>query len=236
MSRTTRWMIMRYSRALMLVLALFGAIPGRADDVLPPRFSFDRYSAMVDHSPFAIATAVALPAATPDFAKDLYVANAARSPEGDIVTIASSSDQNFKKYLTTKEPVDGYNIASIEWSDRVGATKVTISKDGNFATLTFNQALLSQRASPNAPPAPGRLTAVSPFMPPAVPSRPPRPSTRGVIQRDPKAAAIPMPSVVPAPTPNLEPPQVIDPQQQQQQEDEEQLARQLRKKADSEPQ
>src|SRR5205823_5931522 len=91
---------------------------------------------------------------TPDFAKDLYVANAARSPEGDMVTIASSSDQNFKKYLTTREPVDGYSIASIEWSDRVGATKVTISSDGKFATLTFNQALLSQQASPNVPPLP----------------------------------------------------------------------------------
>src|SRR5947208_14731602 len=105
---------------------------------------------MVNHSPFAIATAIALPSATPDFAKDLYVANAARSPEGDMVTIASTSDQNFKKYVTTREPVDGYSIANIEWSDRVGATKVTISKDGRFATITFNEALLSQ-PPPNAP-------------------------------------------------------------------------------------
>src|SRR5207249_12007601 len=138
------------------IFAVSGAITGRADDVLPPRFNFNRYSAMVDHSPFAIATAVALPSATADFAKDLYVANAARSPEGDMVTIASSSDQNFKKYLSTRQPVDGYSIASIEWSDRVGATKVTISKDGKFATLTFNQALLTQQAPPNAPPAPGQ--------------------------------------------------------------------------------
>src|SRR5205807_8538825 len=142
---------MRYLFILMSLFAVPGAITGWADDVLPPRFNFNRYSAMVDHSPFAIATAVALPSATADFAKDLYVANAARSPEGDMVTIASSSDQNFKKYLTTREQVDGYNIASIEWSDRVGATKVTISKDGKFATLTFNEALMSQRASPNAP-------------------------------------------------------------------------------------
>jgi len=33
--------------------------------------------------------------------------------------------------------VDGYSIASIEWSDRVGATKVTISNEGKFATLTL---------------------------------------------------------------------------------------------------
>ncbi len=196
----------KYSFTLISIFTLFGAITGQADDVLPPRFNFDRYSAMVNHSPFAIATAIALPSSTPDFAKDLYVANAARSPDGDMVTIASSSDQNFKKYVSTKEPVDGYSIASIEWSDRVGATKVTISKDGKFATITFNQALLSQPA-PNAPLVPNSPTAAVPAVPavpsplaPSVPRQVPRPHVRGTIQRNPKA--------VPMPTPNLQPPQV----------------------------
>jgi hypothetical protein len=193
----------KYSFTLISIFTLFGAITGQADDVLPPRFNFDRYSAMVNHSPFAIATAIALPSATPDFARDLYVANAARSPDGDMVTIASSSDQNFKKYVSTKEPVDGYSIASIEWSDRVGATKVTISKDGKFATITFNQALLSQPA-PNAPLVPNSPTAAVPAVPavpsplaPSVPRQAPRPHVRGTIQRNPKA--------VPMPTPNLQP-------------------------------
>ena len=196
----------KYSFTLISIFTLFGAITGQADDVLPPRFNFDRYSAMVNHSPFAIATAIALPSATPDFARDLYVANAARSPDGDLVTIASSSDQNFKKYVSTKEPVDGYSIASIEWSDRVGATKVTISKDGKFATITFNQALLSQ-PGPNAPLVPNSPTAAVPAVPavrsplaPSVPRQAPRPHVRGTIQRNPKA--------LPMPTPNLQPPQV----------------------------
>ena len=133
---------MKYSLTLATLLAVAAATYSQAEDVLPPQYNFDRYSKMMDQSPFAIATAVAAPAATPDFAKDLYIANAARSQDGDLVTIASSADHNFKKYLTTKEPVDGYSVASIEWSDKVGQTKVTISKDGNFATLTFNQALL----------------------------------------------------------------------------------------------
>src|SRR5213080_1113338 len=135
---------MKYSLTFASILVLLGAIYSEAADVLPTQYNFDRYSKMVDQSPFSVATAVAAPAATPDFAKDLYIANAARSQDGDMVTIASTSDHNFKKYLTTKEPVDGYSVANIEWSDKVGATKVTISKDGNFATLTFNQALLSQ--------------------------------------------------------------------------------------------
>jgi hypothetical protein len=181
----------------MAIVAGFSAMSGKADDNIPPRFNFDRYSAMVGHSPFAIATAVALPAATPDFAKDLYVANAARSPEGDMVTIASSSDQNFKKYLTTREPVDGYSIASIEWSDRIGATKVTISNDGKFATLTFNQALLSQRASPNAPPAPGQMPQSVPLMPSLSPIQSSYASVPGTLQRKPGARAVPPPNLVP---------------------------------------
>src|SRR5205807_3616604 len=155
---------MKYSPALVFILSLLGAVYIQAEEVLPPQFNFDRYSKMVEHSPFAIATAVAPPAATPDFAKDLYIANAARSPEGDLVTLASTSDHNFKKYLTTREPVDGYSIANIEWSDKVGATKVTISKDGNFTTLTFNQALLSQ-SGPNPGLAARAMAPPMPAMP-----------------------------------------------------------------------
>ncbi|HET9367877.1 MAG TPA: hypothetical protein VFO22_07380 [Candidatus Udaeobacter sp.] len=196
---------MKYSLTLMFAAALLGVICAQAEDVLPPRFTYDRYSKMVDNSPFAIATAVAVPAATPDFAKDLYVANAARSPDGDLVTIASTSDHNFKKYLTTKGSVDGYSIADIEWSERVGATKVTISKDGNFATITFNQALLQQSA-PNtalaartlAPPAPNLPSPNVPLpanVPPEMqkvvpPSREVRnPHSRGLIQRNPRGAS-----------------------------------------------
>src|SRR6478609_4746080 len=197
---------MKYSLTLAMIIAMAGATYSQAEEVLPPQYNFDRYSKMMDQSPFAIASAVAAPAATPDFAKDLYIANAAKSQDGDLVTLASSADHNFKKYLTTKEPIDGYSIASIEWSDKVGQTKVTISKDGNFATLTFNQALLSQ-ASPGgavagrALPAPampnpaGMPNTHAPKLPPNVPPElqqliPSRdsmqPRTRGMIQRSPR--------------------------------------------------
>ena len=199
---------MKYSLTLAMIIAMAGATYSQAEEVLPPQYNFDRYSKMMDQSPFAIASAVAAPAATPDFAKDLYIANAAKSQDGDLVTLASTADHNFKKYLTTKEPVDGYSIASIEWSDKVGQTKVTISKDGNFATLTFNQALLSQ-ASPGggvaarALPAPampvpnpaGMPNTHAPKLPPNVPPElqqliPSResmqPRTRGMIQRSPR--------------------------------------------------
>jgi hypothetical protein len=197
---------MKYCLTLATILAMAGATYSQAEEVLPPQYNFDRYSKMMDQSPFAVASAVAAPAATPDFAKDLYIANAAKSQDGDLVTIASTADHNFKKYLTTKEPVDGYSIANIEWSDKVGGTKVTISKEGNLATLTFNQALLSQ-ASPGGgarpmpvPAAPipnpaGIPNAHAPKLPANVPPElqqliPSRdamqPRTRGMIQRSPR--------------------------------------------------
>src|SRR5213082_96233 len=174
-------------RIAILAIVGLSVVGVRADD-LPTKFSFDRYQGILEHSPFAVATAVLAPAATPNFAKDLYVANAAKSPDGDMVTIASSGDKEFKKYLTTKNPVDGYAIANIEWSDKVGETKVTISKDGQFATLTFNQAVITQPL-PNKP-APG---VIPPQPPPPQPGfqKPgqnpgvvaPTPHVRGTIQR-----------------------------------------------------
>ena len=201
--------------ALLLALALpLGQV--LAED-LPKPLNFARYQAMMDHSPFAIATAVAPPPSAPNFAKDLYIANAARSKDGDMVTIASSADKNFKKYLTTKEPEDGYSISSIEWSDKIGATKVTITKDGQFATLSFNEALLRQPlpqgqtqqppivmqqpqpqintqgftpAAPQLPNAPA-MNYPRPMPVPSLPTPPPR--VRGVIPRNPTPGTVATP-------------------------------------------
>lgn len=205
-----------------LALALLATIPLQwlvADDV-PKAFTFARYQAMMDRSPFAVATAVAAPAATPNFAKDLYVANAAHSKDGDFVTIASSADKNFKKYLSTNAPEDGYSITNIDWSEKLGATKVTIAKDGQTATLTFNEALLKtvtagqpqqmQQQQPNqSQPIVPQPNAVAPQQqqypqqqkPAPIPQLPtPPPRVRGVIPKNPAAAVTPQV----APTPEVE--------------------------------
>jgi len=188
---------MKRTQILMSVLVLLCPVSTQRADDIPKRFSFDRYSAMLDRSPFAVATAVALPVAAADFAKELFVANAARSPEGDMVTIASTADSNFKEYLTTKGPVDGYSIASIEWSERVGATKVTISKDGKFATIGFNEALLAEQPATNVAPAPLPLR-VKPAPIPTLPTPPPY--RRGVIRKSP---ATPNPNAPPPEAPGM---------------------------------
>src|SRR5882724_2404498 len=206
---------------LLIVVSLMPLI-ALADDPLPKRPDFNRYQAMLTRSPFAIAT-VAVPSATPDFAKDLFVANAARSADGGFVTIASATDKNLKEYLSTKgQNEHGFAISDIQWSDQIGQTKVTITKDGKYATLTFNQALLSQAAQTSNQPQinamqpplfpPGMAVPPQPYQKPApIPSLPPsyqqpmRPAPpqpgqihqRGVIQRNP--TPIPTP-VVPVPT------------------------------------
>ena len=118
------------------------------------------------------------------------------------MTIASVSDKNLKEYLTTQAPNDhGYGIAAIEWADTPGGTKVTISKDGKFATIGFNEAVMTQGPQPIQPqpftpnmPAAG----VKPQPPPQPPL--PVPHVRGLIQRSRQPAG-----TSPAPVPNAAP-------------------------------
>ena len=210
--------LLRFS--LLLVLGL--PLPMFAADDLPKPFTFARYQPMMDRSPFAVATAVAAPVVAPNFAKDLYIANAGRHQDGDMVTIASSTDKTFKKYLTTTTTVDGFSITSIDWSEKVGATKVPIAKDGQTATLSFNEALLNQTipGAPNIPAEkmaaeraaaaqPPAMSAAAPpsaakAMPvPMLPTPPPR--VRGVIPRNPAPAAAP--ATAPVAPPPAPPPQ-----------------------------
>jgi len=183
-------------RIYISIFATIGIFSAHADDDLPKRLNFDRYKGMLDHSPFAVASAVVAPAATPNFAKDLYVTSAAKAPDCDMVTIASTGDKEFKKYLTTcGGPVDGYAIANIEWSDKVGETKVTIGKDGQFATLTFNQQLITQplpnRPAPGVVPPPLQPGFQKPGQNPGVVA--PTPHVRGTIQRNPQPQPPPQP-------------------------------------------
>ena len=166
-----------------------------AKDDLPQTQPFAHYQPMVKHSPFAVATASAPMGSKPDFAKDLYVANAAHSTDGDFVTIASTTDKSLKEYLNTHETVDGYSISNIQWSDRVGETKVTISKDGQFATLTFNEALLSQTIQNPAP---------QPLQPQPVPGRPTGPVRPNNNVQMPIQRPMPVPQI-PTPPPHTRP-------------------------------
>ncbi|CAN5166670.1 hypothetical protein BH20VER2_BH20VER2_07900 [soil metagenome] len=198
---------MKQSLTSAIAVTMFAAgfaAPALAQD-LPKAATFARYQPMMERSPFAVATAAAPAPVAPAFAKELFVANAARLEDESVVTLHSTTDKNAKEYLSTKGPNEnGYTIEDIQWSDRVGATQVTIGKDGQTATLSFNQALLTQPLSAGVPaqvmqqqmPQPQQMpnqgAAVSNFQgqqivaPAPIPTLPtPPPRTRGVIQRNP---------------------------------------------------
>ncbi len=201
----------------LMTAVLLSAESVLAADEIPKAATLARYESMMNRSPFAVATAVAPAPMAPNFAKDLYIANAARLPGEGVVTLTSTTDKSMKEYLSTKGPNEhGYSVSNIEWSDRVGETKVTIAKDGQFATLTFNQALLSQplasnpvpqQVQPMPMPVPGQPglpqsgvstiparpnpNAIKPAPIPTLPTPPPR--VRGVIQRNPVAPPTPIP-------------------------------------------
>ena len=185
------------------VAALLGPVTALAAEDLPKPMGFARYNPMLDHSPFAVATAIAPPVVAPNFAKDLYVSNAAHSPGGDLVTIQSTSDRNLNEYLTSKGPNEhGYGIANIEWSERVGATKVTISKDGQFATLGFNEALATQPL----PHVPVQPTVVKGMIPQNMVPQPAIPQSvvpQTNQQKFPQAEAAPVAPSYPTPVPRV---------------------------------
>ncbi len=189
----------RFLLPLLLTGSWLTLTTARADDAIPQPEPFARYEPMLKHSPFAVATAAAPVGATPDFAKELYVANAGHSKDGDFVTIASTTNRDLKLYLTTKNAVDGYSVPNIQWSDRVGETKVTIAKGGQTATLGFNEAVLSQAiqnvapqivrpptgvpGTPNFNPNPNvPMPIPHPMAVPTIPTPPPY--TRPVIRRN----------------------------------------------------
>src|SRR4030095_12411483 len=88
-NREVVWPGEEMMKARKFILVLTGLVlclttTALAKDDLPTTEEFAHYQPMLQRSPFAVATAGALPN-TPDFAKDLYVANAAHSTEGGVV-------------------------------------------------------------------------------------------------------------------------------------------------------
>jgi hypothetical protein len=197
-----------------LCLTLFVATNAFAVDDVPKRPDFNRYTAMLKKSPFAVATAQIAAPPAPSFAKDLYVANAAKTSDGGLVTVQSAVDRNLKEYLTSKGPNEhGYSISGeIQWSDKPGQTKVPISKDGQFAIIGFNQALIAQPVPAGPPPMPGAAPLPQPAVPAPVyvppkqmsPGATPHPHMRGLIQRNPSAAGVQQQQQQPRPVPDSE--------------------------------
>jgi len=112
----------------------------------PHAFPPSRYDIMIASSPFALATRAAEPGPdAPNPFADLVVATLAQINDPvtgthDIVSVRSRADQSAFFTLEGNKPNrDGFEIARIEWSDRVGETKVVIKKGAQIGTLEFDK-------------------------------------------------------------------------------------------------
>ena len=116
---------------------------------LPTPYPESRYQEMSARSPFAVSTASAAPAATPDFAAQLYVDGVAHIGETDYVAIKSRDpDKAEAVFLAVGEKAeDGMKVERVDWSDEMGHSRVEVSKGGERATLSFDQAEMAKAAS-----------------------------------------------------------------------------------------
>ncbi len=104
----------------------------------------------------------------PSFAADLYVTGVARIGDTDLVTISSrDKTRRFSVFSGETNPREGIEIISVDWSDTVGGSKVSVKKGSEYATLVFDQAELAKPLAPEAqaPPLPG--VAGSPVLAPS---------------------------------------------------------------------
>ncbi len=132
--------------SLVVGLQLWGA----AQPVLPEAYPVERYEKLIENSPFAVGTAKEPAAAqdAPGFATNLYVMGVAQlrdvdGKERDFVTIKSRADQSTFSLSTGAAPSsEGIELGAVEWSQRVGKSKVTIRKGPETAVLEFDQAAL----------------------------------------------------------------------------------------------
>jgi hypothetical protein len=197
-------------KAAALTLLATVASAAAVENVLPLPFPAERYTAMLEKSPFALATPVAPPpvAPTKGFAADWYLTGLARFEDQDYVSIKSRDlSVNFSLFGTeatkgltgSNESANGVQLVSVEWSNERGKSTVTIKKGDEIARLEFNQAEIQAAAAP-VPAAPGAARPIMPGQPGArpvvTPLQAPMPVTGPAVAPHARTA-IPRPSVAP---------------------------------------
>jgi len=185
--------------ALGILLLLHTQGIAAVSTALPIPLLLERYQAMLEHSPFAVASqAPAAPVAAAGFAKDLVLTGAARLGDGDFVTI-TTRDQTQRFSIKSGETYNGISVVSVAWSDAVGKTKVTLQCGSEFGVIGFDEALLHSAAPAGAPetaPFPG---TGQPMLPLGVMMPNPNPPRTPGTAADPTAMANPgnLPTTMP---------------------------------------
>lgn len=178
------------------------AIPvwsGDVADLIPAPLPAERYAAMKERSPFALATAVAPAAPTQgSFAANWFVSGIGRLGDSDFVAI-KSRDLSTQFTLCGREPLNGVSVASVTWSEVIGKSTVILQKGTETAKLEFSESQLR-----TAVPTVGTVTTTSPSAsgpnPKPIPM-PPLPTSARPSSRTPTQQTSPLASATGTPSP-----------------------------------
>ena len=124
------------------ILALLAGHALAVDSAVPAPFPADRYGAMTDKSPFALATPVAPPAVPQSsFAANWYLTAVGRDADGqDFVTIkAHDGSASFSLFGREENPDTQVSLASVDWSDTFRKSTAILKKGTETAKVIFSQ-------------------------------------------------------------------------------------------------
>jgi hypothetical protein len=145
------------SPRLVLLCGCLLATPVGAANI-PEAQPASRYAKLSQESPFALATPTAAPVEqTPSVFANLFVVGLARlrdpiHGDRDFVTVKSRLAEEKPFTLSGTEPnKEGFSIVSIDRSDRVGKSKVTVKKGTEVGVLEFNEMAMQPQAGSGQP-------------------------------------------------------------------------------------
>lgn len=136
---------------LLMPLAALSALANPTPEAVP----LARYEPLIARSPFSPASSAAPVAATPSFARNYYLTGMATVGEKAFVTVASRDTKSVFS-LMEGETRDGVTFARAEWVPGVGRSRAVLIRDGQTATVTFDE--VAMKAAPVATPAPAATT------------------------------------------------------------------------------
>jgi hypothetical protein len=143
---------------LLLLGVLFSGSSAFALDAVPQPHPPSRYENMAQQWPFAVATPV-VPVVEkgPSVFNQMHVVGVLRRRDAsgqdqDTVWLKNNADQTTFAVKSNGPPKEGFSIAGIEWSDRVGKGTVTMKNGTEFGKLQFDQSAVA--APPLPPPGP----------------------------------------------------------------------------------
>lgn len=141
------------NKHLLWPMLLFAVHPLAADQ--PVVKSLSHYQAMLEQSPFALASAAPTPepaaTETASFARDYYVVGMAQVGETPFVTISTRDRQKRFSLSVGETSAEGITLTRVDWSQEVGKSRVTLKMGNELGVISFDEAAMKAAPPPPVP-------------------------------------------------------------------------------------